>query len=51
MFQRIRDFFVDWRWLTPQERLGIQSRTEAELAQRTIERRKQQALENLQGLA
>jgi len=56
MFKRIRDFLCldgiqdhelspgsDWIWLTPEERLSVQSRPEAELAMRLIEKRKREA--------
>ena len=35
----------DWLWLTPMERLGVQSRADAEVAYRLIDERKRATLE------
>jgi len=53
LMQKVRDFLLldgipdedlspgsDWKWLSPDERLSVQSRADAEVAQLLIERRK-----------
>ena len=45
-FDGIRDDEIpedsDWQWLTPMERIGVQTRGDAEIAMRLIEERKRQ---------
>lgn len=36
----------DWQWLTPMERLGVQTQGDADLALEIINKRKQAAMQN-----
>ena len=59
MFKWIKDYFrfdgiqdneipkdSEWHWLTPMERIGIQTQGDADIAKAIIERRKKKALDN-----